>query len=268
MSDEPLPEHVLVNRAHWDGDAANRVAGGEREWRSEPTWAMACRCRGCCPTTCPGWMPSSSLRHRLRVGVDGAPWGRGGRHRQPEAQLATARRLADEHGIELTLIHATPNPFRIPTPHSTSQLGVRRGDLVRPVHLDPEAHRLLRPGGTLAFLGSSTLAMLCSPLDGSLPVTERLERDYFSIHRLDWRDAVDEPGGIEFNLPTSKWFRLFDDTGFDVVDFIEIQALQPTKPTRFASSSLPSGPTATRPNRSGCSASGDHRASIVRGTTG
>jgi hypothetical protein len=69
--------------------------------------------------------------------------------------------------------------------------------------------------------------MLCSPQDGSLPITERLERDYFSIHRLDWRDAVDEPGGIEFNLPTSKWFRLFDDTGFDVVDFIEIQAPPP-----------------------------------------
>jgi hypothetical protein len=44
---------------------------------------------------------------------------------------------------------------------------------------------------------------------------------------MDWRDAVDEPGGIEFNLPTSKWFRLFDDTGFDVADFIEIQAPPP-----------------------------------------
>ena len=81
-----------------------------------------------------------------------------------------------------------------------------------------------------------------------MPITERLERDYFSIHRLDWRDAVDEPGGIEFNLPISKWFRLFDDTGFDVVDFIEIQAPPPDlrKPARFASSSPPSGPIATR----------------------
>jgi SAM-dependent methyltransferase len=92
----------------------------------------------------------------------------------------------------------------------------------------PEAHRLLRPGGVLAFLGNSTLSALCSPVDGSLPLTERLERPYFTIHRFDWRDALDEPGGIEFNLPLSAWFRLFRDTGFEVVDFVEIQAPEPS----------------------------------------
>jgi hypothetical protein len=80
-------------------------------------------------------------------------------------------------------------------------------------------------------LGNSTLAMLCSPVDGSLPISERLERDYFTLHRIDWRDAVDEPGGIEFNLPLSGWFRLFRETGFDVVDFIEIQAPEPDPET-------------------------------------
>jgi hypothetical protein len=70
--------------------------------------------------------------------------------------------------------------------------------------------------------------MLCSPVDGSLPITERLERDYFTMHRFDWRRAVDEPGGIEFNLPISAWLRLFRDTGFDVLDFLEIQAPEPT----------------------------------------
>ena len=91
----------------------------------------------------------------------------------------------------------------------------------------PEAHRLLRPGGTCLFLGTSTLATVCSPVDGSLPVTDRLERDYFSLHRLDWTDAVDDPGGIEFNLPISGWFRLFADTGFDVTGFWELQAPEP-----------------------------------------
>ena len=61
-------------------------------------------------------------------------------------------------------------------------------------------------------------------VDGSLPVTDRLERGYFGLGRLDWRDAVDEPGGIEFNLPISSWMRLFDDIGFDVVDYVEIRA--------------------------------------------
>lgn len=55
-----------------------------------------------------------------------------------------------------------------------------------------EAHRLLRHGGELVFLGNHPLAMVCSPMDGSLPVTDRLERSYFDLGRLDWRDAVDE----------------------------------------------------------------------------
>ncbi len=97
----------------------------------------------------------------------------------------------------------------------------------------PEAHRLLRRGGTLVFLGSSTLATLCSPVDGSVPCTERPERDYFSLDRIDWRGAVDDPGGIEFNLPISGWFRLFRDTGFEVVDFVEIQAPAPGPEVKF-----------------------------------
>ena len=64
-----------------------------------------------------------------------------------------------------------------------------------------------------------------------MPITTRLERDYFTIHRLDWRNAVDEPGGIEFNLPLSGWFRLFRQTGFEVVEFLEIQAPEPTPET-------------------------------------
>ena len=36
MGDESLAEHVRVNRAHWDEDAPNWVAGGERNWSAEP----------------------------------------------------------------------------------------------------------------------------------------------------------------------------------------------------------------------------------------
>jgi len=66
--------------------------------------------------------------------------------------------------------------------------------------------------------------MVCSPIDGSLPATERLERAYFDLGRLDWRGAIDEPGGIEFNLPISSWMGLFHHIGFNVIDYIEIQA--------------------------------------------
>ena len=231
MTDQPLPEHVSANRAHWDNDAPNWVASGERNWQSEATWGMwGVELPGMLPVDMTGldaielgcgtayvsaWM---ARRGAKVVGIDNS-----------EGQLATARRLADEHGVELTLIHG--NAETVPYPDSSFDFAISEyGAAIwcDPYVWIPEAHRLLRPGGTLAFLGTSTLAMLCSPTDGSLPITTHFERDYFSMHRLDWRDAVDEPGGIEFNLPLSRWFALFRDTGFDVVDFFEVQAPAPS----------------------------------------
>ena len=44
------------------------------------------------------------------------------------------------------------------------------------------------------------------------------------MHRFDWRDAADEPGGIEFCLSTADWFALFGEVGFEVVDYREPRA--------------------------------------------
>ena len=135
---------------------------------------------GCGTAYVSAWM---ARRGAKVVGIDNS-----------ERQLATARRLADEHGVELTLIHG--NAETVPYPDGSFDFAISEyGAAIwcDPYVWIPEAHRLLRPGGTLAFLGTSTLAMLCSPIDGSLPITTSLERDYFAIHRLDWRTAVDEP---------------------------------------------------------------------------
>jgi SAM-dependent methyltransferase len=234
VSEEALPEHVAVNRAQWDEDAPNWVADGERQWRSEPTWGtwgipipdllpddmtgLDAIELGCGTGYISAWMARRGARV---VGIDNS-----------EQQLATARRLAAEHGVDLTLVHG--NAETVPYPDGSFDFAVSEyGAAIwcDPYVWIPEAHRLLRPGGTLVFLGNSTLAMLCSPVDGSVPVTERLQRDYFTMHRLDWRDAVDDPGGIEFNLPLSGWFRLFRETGFEVVDFLELQAPEPDPAT-------------------------------------
>ena len=231
MTDDELPEHARVNRTHWDEDAPNWVAGGERKWRADPSWGMwdvplagflpddmtgldAIEL-GCGTAYVSAWM---ARRGANVVGIDNS-----------EGQLATARRLAVEHGVDLTLVHG--NAESIPYPDGSFDFAISEyGAAIwcDPYVWVPEAYRLLRAGGTLAFLGTSTLAMLCSPADGSLPITSQLERDYFTIHRLDWRAAVDEPGGIEFNLPLSGWFRLFHETGFDVLEFFEIQAPEPS----------------------------------------
>jgi SAM-dependent methyltransferase len=234
MGDETLAEHVRVNRAHWDEDAPNWVANGERNWRAEPSWGMwGVPIPGLLPDDMTGldaielgcgtayvsaWM---ARRGATVVGIDNSA-----------EQLATARRLAAEHGVELTLVHGDAES--VPYPDASFDFAISEyGAAIwcDPYVWIPEAYRLLRPGGTLVSLGTSTLAMLCSPIDGSLPITERLERDYFTIHRLDWTDAADEPGGIEFNLPLSAWFRLFRQTGFDVVDFHEIRAPEPSPET-------------------------------------
>jgi SAM-dependent methyltransferase len=234
MTEQSLPEHVSVNRAHWDADAPNWVASGERNWRSAPKWGiwgvpvqgllpddmtgMDAIELGCGTAYVSAWM---ARRGATVVGIDNS-----------EGQLATARRLATEHGLDLTFIHG--NAETVPYPDASFDFAISEyGAAIwcDPYVWIPEAHRLLRTGGTLVFLGTSTLASLCSPIDGSLPITDRLERDYFGLHRLDWRDAVDEAGGIEFNLPLSKWIRLFRQTGFEILEFVEIQAPEPTPET-------------------------------------
>jgi hypothetical protein len=64
----------------------------------------------------------------------------------------------------------------------------------------------------------------------SAPPSSQMERrrigstsPIFGVHRLDW-SAIEAGGGIEFCLTIGDWIRLFDDTGFDVVDYREVRA--------------------------------------------
>lgn len=227
---EPLSEHVAENRRYWDAMAADWVAGGERAWEQPPSWGewhvpnaelplLADDMHGLraielgCGT---GYVSAWMLRRGASVyAIDNS-----------EAQLATARRLSELHGLDdIDWVHG--NAEAVDQPDASFDFAISEyGAAIwcEPSAWVTEAHRLLRPGGELAFLGNHPLAMVCAPLDGSLPITERLERPYFDLGRMDWRDAVDEPGGIEFNLPISGWLKLFRDIGFDVLDYVEIRA--------------------------------------------
>ena len=165
---------------------------------------------GCGTAYCSAWMARRGARV---VGIDNS-----------ERQLATARRLAAEHSVPLTLIHG--NAERVPYPDASFDFALSEyGAAVwcDPRRWIPEAHRLLRPGGTLVFMGNTLWVSVCTPLSGE-PAEPRLHRSYFDLQRIDWRKAAVEPGGIEFNLPTSGWFRLLRDTGFQVVDYQELRA--------------------------------------------
>jgi SAM-dependent methyltransferase len=184
MTDDALPEHVAANRDYWDGTAARWVSPGERSWGApEPYWGIwgipESQLRmlpddmagldaielGCGTAYVGSWMARRGARV---VGIDNS-----------EQQLGTARRLAMDHGVELTLLHGNAETV----PYKDASFDFAISECGAAIWCDPhawipEAHRLLRPGGSLVFLGSTPLTVLCSPLDGSIPCTERLERDY------------------------------------------------------------------------------------------
>jgi SAM-dependent methyltransferase len=238
MNSSELPEHVRENRAYWDSMADTWVAAGERSWNSdEPDWGMWLIPEaqvqmlpvdmsdmltielGCGTGYVSGWMARRGARV---VGIDNS-----------ERQLETAKRLAEEHGVDLTLHHGNAENVPYPDEHfdfAISEYGA--AIWCDPYVWIPEAHRLLKPGGELVFLGNTPLSIICSPLNGA-PCESTLHRDYFDLHKIDWRKVEHDPGGMEFNLPISAWFKLFREVGFEVLDYQELQAPEGS-PERFA----------------------------------
>ena len=221
-----LPDHARENQGYWNATAADWVAAGERGWQQdEPTWGiwqvherelrmLPSDMRGldavelgCGSAYVSAWM---ARRGASVTGID-----------LSQEQLATARRLAREHGVPLTLVHGSAEA----TPFEAERFDFAISEYGAAIWCDPyvwvpEAYRLLRPGGRLVFLGHHALGQVCSPLDGA-PVVERLERPYFGMHRIDWTGVELDPGGIEFALPVSDWFALFHRVGFVVEDYLE-----------------------------------------------
>jgi len=235
-----LSEHVAENRRHWDAMAHQWVAMGERAWAAaEPTWGIW----GVSNTDVPLLPDDLTGRRAIELGC-GTGYVSAWMQRRGATvygidnsleQLATARRLAAEYGVtDIEWVHG--NAEAVPQPDDSFDVAI--SEYGAAIWCDPEvwiveAHRLLRPGGSLAFLGNHPLGMVCTPVDGASPVGRTLERDYFGLGRLDWTDAAEDPGGIEFNRPISSWMRLFRDVGFDVVDYVEIQAPPSASGTAF-----------------------------------
>ena len=149
-------------------------------------------------------------------------------------QLATAKRFAAQFQSEITFIQS--NAEATPLPNHCADIVVSEyGAAIwcDPYRWIPDAARLLVPGGRLIFLGYSPWTMVFMDDDGEA-VTNAMRRSYFALHRIDWTDAAIDPGCIEFNLPLSKWFRLFREQGFRVDDYLEIQAPMAKSPDQFS----------------------------------
>jgi SAM-dependent methyltransferase len=87
-----------------------------------------------------------------------------------------------------------------------------------PYRTVPEVARVLRPGGRLAFNTGTPWFWVCQP-GGDAPPGDRLVNDYFGLHRADEGD-----GAATYFLGYGDWLRLFRRFGFEVEDYIELQA--------------------------------------------
>lgn len=222
------PEYVTENRRYWNSMADQWVADGERAWNAEPRWGiwdipetelrllptdmtgMRVIELGCGTGYVSAWM---ARRGAVVTAVDVS-----------EHQLETARRLAGQHGIDLEFLHGSAED--VPRPDGMFDLAISEyGAAIwcDPYKWIPEATRLLRPGGTLVFLGNHPLTVITTPADGS-QVGTVLTHPYFGMHMSDWRDIDDDPGGIEFNLTVSTWMDIFRANDLVVDRYLELQA--------------------------------------------
>lgn len=232
-------DHVAINRAHWDQQAASYVKAGEQQWASEPSWGLWGVPEaelgvlpddvagldtielGCGTGYVSAWLARRGARP---VGIDNSA-----------EQLATARRLQDRHGLHfpLHLGNAEALPFEDASfDFAISEYGA--AIWCDPYRWIPEAARVLRPGGQLVFLCNSTLMMLAMQDDENVPATERLLRPQRGMHRFTWPDST----GVEFHISPGDWIRLLRRTGFEIEDMIEVYPPE-TATTEYKFVSLP-----------------------------
>jgi SAM-dependent methyltransferase len=227
-------EHVRRNRLLWDDWARKFVESGERGWAQDtPTWGI-----WSVPEAQAGMLPDDLAgKDTIELGCGTAyvsSWlaRRGARVvgiDNSESQLATARRLQRQYGLDFPLLHG--NAEAVPYPDASFDFAVSEYGAclwADPYRWVPAAARLLRPGGRLVFLVNSFLMMLCLPAEEDVAATDRLLRPAFGMYRVEW------PGdqGVEFHLSHGEWIRLLRRSGFTIEDLVELRPAA-TATTRY-----------------------------------
>jgi SAM-dependent methyltransferase len=226
MSSSDLPDSISGNIADWtrtnaeytDRRAEEAWAGDELAWgifqvREEDLGSPLGDVSGLdvvelgCGTA---YFSAKLAKHGARpVGVDPTP-----------AQLATARRMQAETGIEFPLVEAPAE--RVPLPDASFDLAF--SEYGASLWADPnmwiaEAARLLRPNGRLVFLTNSVLSYLCFPEEPGY-ADEQLHRPQAGMYVKKW------PGeeGTEYHLSHGDWIDLLHEKGFEFERLVEVYA--------------------------------------------
>lgn len=142
-----------------------------------------------------------------------------------ERQLEHARRGMAAAGVDLPLVHASAEDV----PLADASFDVVFCDhgamtFADPERTIPEAARLLRPGGLLAFNAETPLHFICWD-ESANRAGERLRLNYFEADRADDGEAV------TFSRPYGAWIRLFRANGLVIEDLIELRPPEDAKTT-------------------------------------
>lgn len=233
---------TAANRDYWDARADDWIARGEANWdAAEPSWGLfavaeeelrllppslsgAATLELGCGT---GYVSSWLVRRGAQaVGIDNS-----------ERQLATARRLAEKHGLAISFVHGDAQ--RLPFDDESFDFAITEYGAVTwcdPHRWVAEAARVLRPGSRLVVFGGSPWVTVCTPPDGAAADTV-LHRDYFGLGRTDWGEVAIDPGGVSHDLPVSEWFALFAGSGFRIERFLEVRAPEDGRDSAYVTAS-------------------------------
>jgi SAM-dependent methyltransferase len=227
-----LPEHVRENKASWEVVAAEYVEPARRDWATdEISWGIFR-----VPEAGVGALPDVAGMDAVELGCGTAYFSawlvrRGARPTGvdiTENQLATARAMQAEHGLEFPLIHASAEDVPLPDACADLVLSEYGASLwCEPEAWVSEAARLLRPDGHLVFLTNSLLLTLTIPPSG--PAGERLVRGQREISPLRFEDE----DGVEFHLAHGDWIALLSRHGFTVTGLHELYAPHGAGPTSY-----------------------------------
>ena len=218
------PPHVVANVASWERRHPDQLDVAARQWVApEPTWGVFGISEGvarilpervddldvvelgCGTGYVSAWLAQRGARP---IGVDPTP-----------GQLAIARQCQEQIGPSFSLVRAAGE--QVPLRSASFDLVISEyGAAIwaDPEAWIPEAARLLRPGGELIFLGTSTLLVLCVPDDDGV-ATDRLLREQFGMGRFVWPDDEE----VEFHLSHGHWIRLLRVNGFHIEDLLELR---------------------------------------------
>ena len=217
-----LPDYAARNRAHWDAASAAYQAEQGRQLLDSGGLAWGV------------WqIPEAELRvlgdvsglTTLELGCGAAGWSIGLARQGAKAigvdlseeQLKTAWLAARDAGVAIRLIHASAEA--VPLPDASVDIAFCDWGALRfadPALVVPEAARLVRAGGLLAFSTATALLDLCWA-DGATAPGPGLLRDYFGLGRLDLETTT------EFQLGDGDWVRLFRRSGFTIESLLELQ---------------------------------------------